>query len=182
MENENVAEYILSEKDWVKKMEIIYYLQRKTDIFFDNTVLFKTFLAKLFIEKAQIKDVDENTLVTACLLCNCKKNNNPQDLSKVTSYAQEGARYLKTLGFDEKFCNICEGVNRYNNLEIRENESDILELVDSFGGMLMDRPERLGYKANEAIVLLEFRNFKDKDNKYLKRFIDFINTMEEVTV
>ena len=27
---ETFAEYILSEKDWIKKMEIMYYLKKKT--------------------------------------------------------------------------------------------------------------------------------------------------------
>ena len=33
---ETFADYILSEKDWIKKMEIVYYLQKRTGIFFDN--------------------------------------------------------------------------------------------------------------------------------------------------
>ena len=31
---ETFADYILSEKDWIKKMEIMHYLQLKTGIFF----------------------------------------------------------------------------------------------------------------------------------------------------
>ena len=45
---ESFASYILSEKDWIRKMEIMYYLERKTNIFFDKSVVFKTELAKLF--------------------------------------------------------------------------------------------------------------------------------------
>ncbi len=50
--------------------------------------------------------------------------------------------YLRNLGFDERFCRICEQVNRYSGLEPREPEADILELIDQFGGMLLDRPEK----------------------------------------
>ena len=41
------AEYILEEKDFTKKMEIMFYLQKKAKIFFDKSVMFKTELAKL---------------------------------------------------------------------------------------------------------------------------------------
>ena len=37
---ETFADYILSEKDWIKKMEIMHYLQLKTGIFFDKSVIF----------------------------------------------------------------------------------------------------------------------------------------------
>ena len=79
---ETFADYILSEKDWIKKMEITYYLQKKTGVFFNNSVIFKTLIAKLFLERAKL-DLDENLIITACLLCNCKKSDNPQDLSKI---------------------------------------------------------------------------------------------------
>ena len=45
--------------------------------------------------------------------------------------------------------------------------------------MLLDRPERIGFKPDEALVLLQFRNLKDKDNKYLEIFIDFVNYMNK---
>lgn len=178
---ETFAEYILSEKDWVRKMEIMFYLEKKARIFFDKSVVLKTELAKLFIEKMKI-DVDENLVITACLLCNCKKQNNFNDLEKIKSYAKEGAQYLKTLGFSDRFCKICEEVNRYSDSYPREKESDILELVDQFGGMLLDRPERIGFKADEALVLLEHRNLKGKENIYLEKFKKFINEVQEVYV
>lgn len=178
---ETFASYILSEKDWIRKMEIMYYLEKKTDIFFDKSVVFKTELAKLFIEKMKI-DVDVNLVITACLLCNCKKPKEFSDLDKVKSYAKDGAEYLKQLGFSDRFCKICEQVNRYSEREPREKESDILELVDQYGGMLLDRPERIGFKPDEALVLLEFRNLKDKYNMYLEQFKQFVYEMQEVYV
>lgn len=178
---ETFAEYILKEQDWVRKMEIMFYLEKKARIFFDKSVVLKTELAKLFIDTMKI-DVDENLVITACLLCNCKKPTDFSDLNKVKSYAKEGADYLSTLGFSKRFCKICEEVNRYSGSNPREKESDILELVDQFGGMLLDRPERIGFKPDEALVLLEHRNLKEKENRYLEKFKEFVNKMQEVYV
>lgn len=98
------------------------------------------------------------------------------------SYAKDGAQYLETLGFDKRFCKICEEVNRYSGSEPREKESDILELVDNFGGMLLNRPERRGFPVDEALVLLEFRNMKGKENRYLEKFKEFVVVTEEIAV
>lgn len=64
------------------------------------------------------------------------------------------------MGFSDRFCRICEGVNRYTINENREKESDILELVDQFGGMLLDRPERIAFKVDEALVFIRIQKFK----------------------
>lgn len=178
---ETFADYMLSEKDWIKKMEIMHYLKKKTGIFFDKSVIFKAMLMKLFLDNANL-GLDENILMTACLLCNCKKSNSAQELEKIRSYAKEGAEYLSELGFSDRFCKICEEVNRYSGSSPREKESDILELIDQFGGMLLDRPERIAFKVDEALVLLEYRNLKDKDNCYLEEFKQFVNEMQEVLV
>ena len=63
-----------------------------------------------------------------------------------------------------------------------EKESDILELVDQFGGMLLHRPERMGFAVDEALCLLEYRNLKDKDNRYLEQFKEFVTEMEEIKI
>ena len=181
MDKETFADYILSEKDWIKKMEIMYYLSKRINIFFDKSVVFKTELLKLFLDNTNL-GLDENMLITASLLCNCKKVDNFSDMSKVKTYAKEGAEYLQTLGFDKKFCKICEQINRYSGSAPREPEADVLELVDQFGGMLLDRPERVGFKVDEALVLLEFRNLKGKENRYLEVFKDFVNRMEGIKV
>ena len=174
-------EYILSEEDFDKKIEIAYYLQKKTGIFLDNSVLFKTAIAKLFLETMDI-DVDKNLVITACLLYACKKIDDFQDIEKVKSYAKESADYLKKLGFSDRFCKICEQHNRYSGTLRREKEADILELVDQFGGMMLDRPERKGFPADEALVLLEHRNLKGLTNRYLSEFKDFINIIKEIPV
>ena len=177
----NFAEYILAEKDWIKKMEIVYYLQKRTGIFYDNSVVFKTLLTKLFIDRTDL-GIDKNEVLTASLLWSCKKELTSNDISKIQSFAKEGAECLSTLGFSEKFCRICEGVNRYSGITPREKESDILELTDQFGGMLLSRPERIAFKPDEALVLLEYRNLKYKDNRYLEEFKNFVTNMEEVKI
>lgn len=182
MESQTFAEYILSEKDWIRKMEIMYYLNKRGNIFFDNSVVFKTELLKLFLDNTPNLNFDNNMLITACLLCNCKKIDNFTDMNKVRTYAKDGAEYLQTLGFDRRFCRICEQINRYSGSEPREPEADVLELIDQFGGMLLDRPERIGMKVDEALVLLEYRNLKGKDNRYLQVFKDFVNRMEAIKI
>lgn len=181
MNSQTFADYILSEHDWIKKMEIMYYLNKRGNIFFDNSVVFKTELLKLFLDNTDL-GFDENMLITASLLCNCKKVDNFSNMNRIKTYAKEGAEYLSTLGFDERFCKICEQINRYSNSEPREPEADVLELIDQFGGMLLDRPERIGFKVDEALVLLEFRNLKGKENRYLEVFKDFVNRMEAVKI
>lgn len=178
---ETFADYILNEEELASKMEIAYYLSKKTKIYFDKSVVFKLEIARLFLNYSKI-EVDKNLLLTACLLCNCKKVNNAQDINKIHTYAKEGAEYLGTLGFGKKFCKICEEVNRYSNSNPRERESDILELVDQFGGMLLDRPERIGFKPDEALVLLEHRNLKDEYNRYMSTFIEFVNFIEQIKI
>ena len=173
------ADYILEEEELDAKMEITYYLSKKAKVFFDKSVVFKTELARLFLNYSKI-DVDKNFVLTACLLCNCKKVDNAQDIEKIHSYAKEGAQYLREIGFGKRFCKICEEVNRYSNSNPRERESDILELVDQFGGMLLDRPERIGFKPDEALVLLEHRNLKEEYNRYLGTFIEFVNFLEKI--
>lgn len=170
---ETFADYILSETDFIKKLEIVYYLQKKKNIFFDNSVILKAEIARLFIETMKL-DVDKNLVLTACLLYACKKNKTAQNLEEIKRYAVDGAEYLETLGFSDRFCKICSEVNRYKGNEDREKESDILELADNFGGLVLDRPERKGYPIDEALNLIENRNLKGKNNIYLNKFIEFM--------
>ena len=46
---ENFAEYILNEEDLAAKMEIAYYLSKKKKILFDKSVIFKTEIARMFL-------------------------------------------------------------------------------------------------------------------------------------
>ncbi len=174
---ETFADYILNEKDYIKKLEIVYYLQKKTGIFFDNSVVLKSELARIFIQQMNI-DIDENLVVTACLLYACKKNIISYNIEKIQRYALDGAEYLATLGFSPRFCKICTEVNRYVNSKNREKESDILELVDNFGGLVLDRPERKGFPIDEAMNLIENRNLRGFNNIYLNDFKKFIYLRE----
>ena len=180
--------YIMDkDKDLYTKMDIIRrlknILQDKKDefLFFDKSVVFKTEIARMFIDYMNI-DVDRAYVLTACLLCNCKKVDNAQILGKVKSFAKEGADYLMNIGFEPRFCKMCEGVNRYSGLKNREPESDLLEVVDHFGGMLLDRPERAGFTPEEAIVQMERDNFKNIDNKYLSQFHSFVDKMQNIMI
>ena len=182
---ETFADYLLKETDLVNKMDILNRLQRLLKerkgitIYFNNTVIFKTEIARMFIDYSNL-DVDRNLVLTACLLCNCKKIDGPQSLESLHSYAKNGADFLATLGFDKRFCKICEEVNRYSGSEPREPESDILELVDNFGGMLLDRPERAGYTPEKALIQLEESNLRGKENIYLEQFKQFVRLVQEV--
>ncbi len=184
---ETFADYLLKETDLVNKMDILNRLQRLLKerkgitIYFNNTVIFKTEIARMFIDYSNL-DVDRNLVLTACLLCNCKKIDGPQSLESLHSYAKNGADFLESLGFDKRFCKICEEVNRYSGSEPREPESDILELVDNFGGMLLDRPERVGYSPEKALIQLEESNLRGKENIYLEQFKTFVEQMQEVEV
>ena len=178
---EDFATYILDEKNVAEKMIIAYYLSKKSGIFFDKSIVLKTEIAKLFIEYMKI-NVDENEVLTAMLLCNCKKVENAQKIGKLETYAQEGAEYLSTLGFGKHFCKMCEEVNRYSQSDPREKESDILEVVDQFTGLILNRVERDAYTPEEALVVLRERNLKYTNNRYLELFETFVKEMEKITI
>ena len=182
---ETFADYLLNEKELINKMDILHRLQRMLrekkgiNIFFNNTVIFKTEIARMFLKYTDVgKELDENLVLTACLLCNCKKIDGPQSLESLHSYAKNGADFLSTLGFDKRFCKICEEVNRYSGSEPREPESDVLELVDNFGGMLLDRPERAGYSPEKAIMQMELETFRNKENRYFEQFKQFVGLVK----
>ena len=178
---DDFATYILEEKDVAQKMVIVYYLSKNEGIYFDKSIVLKTTIAKLFIEYMNI-DVDENLILTAMLLCNCKKVENAQKIGKLETYAKEGAEYLASLGFDKRFCKICEEVNRYTKSIPREKESDILELVDQFTGLVLRRVERDGYTPTDALIVLRERNLKYQENKYLDQFEEFVRELENIYI
>lgn len=186
---ETFADYILKEPNLINKIDILNRLQRLLKekrgitIFFNNTIIFKAEIARMFLEYTDVgKEVDKNLVLTACLLCNCKKIDGPQSLESLHSYAKKGAEFLASLGFDERFCRICEQVNRYSGSEPREPESDIIELVDNFGGMLLDRPERAGFTPEKAIIQLQEEKFRKDKNIYFEEFKKFVAQMQEVEV
>ena len=178
---EDFATYILEEKDLAQKMIIAYHLSKKTGVFFDKSIVLKAEITKLFIEYMEI-DVDENEVLTAMLLCNCKKVENAQKIGKLETFAKEGAEYLYSLGFSKRFCKICEELNRYSGSSPREKESDILEVVDQFAGLILNRVEREAFQPTEALVVLRDRNLKYTDNRYLNQFEVFVKELENITI
>lgn len=178
---EDFASYILNETNLPDKMIIAYYLSRKSGIYFDKAIVLKAEITKLFIRFMAL-DVDENEVVTAMLLCNCKKVENAQKIGKLETYAKDGAEYLSTLGFSKHFCKICEEVNRYSQSTPRDKAGDILELVDQFTGLILNRIEREAFTTEEALVILKERNLKHFDNRYIDVFETFIKELDKITI
>ena len=77
---------------------------------------------------------------------------------------------------------MCEEVNRYSKSEPREKESDILEVVDQFTGLILNRVERDAFTTEEALVVLEERNLKYTDNRYLELFKEFVKELDGITI
>ncbi len=177
------ANCILNEPDFIKKIDIVNLLKKKQNIYFNTSVILKAELAREFIDTMKL-DVDRNLVLTACLMYNCLKIDSKDELERLKKSKKEYETFLLSLGFDEKFCRICEQHSRIGNDKnvIREKESDILEIVDQYGGLIMHRSDRLAYTVSDALDILVNRNMKDKENQYLDTFIKFVNIMEEIKV
>ena len=176
-----IEDYILNEENYLKKLENVYYLKKVEGIFFDNSVVLKTELARMFIETMNL-DVDKNLVLTSCLLNACKKNRYEADKAQNYYYVKEGEEYLEKIGFSDKICKICSNMSREQVNEERPKECDIIELVDNFGGLVLNREDRMGYSIDEALNLLVNRNLKNKNNIYLDKFKEFINIEEGVKI
>ena len=48
--------------------------------------------------------------------------------------------------------------------------------------MLIDRPERVGFQPDEALVLLEHRNLKSEYNKFLEVFREFVEQISKIQI
>lgn len=177
-----VGKYILSEKKLLKKIEYIYYLKNKKDLFFDNSVLFKLKLADMFIDSLCI-NIDKNTVLTACLVYSLNKINTVGEKERIKNKKYEDYIFLQSLGFNKRFCKICLEYNRVSESSkyVREKEGDILELVENFGGMLLHREDRLAYSVKEAIDLLENKILAKNQNQFLEEFKLFVDVMESAS-
>ena len=91
MEEESFASYILSQTDWGKKLEIMFYLKKKTNIYYNNAVIFKTLISKMFTEYLNDKNpemnLDTNLIITARLLCDCCKEEDTTDQNVIQNYS-----------------------------------------------------------------------------------------------
>jgi len=177
------AEYILSENDFIKKIDIMTYLKKKQNIFFNTSVIMKAELAREFMDTMKI-DVDKSLVLTACLMCDCLKIDSPEELVRLQKSQAEYRNYLRSLGFNDRFCKICAEHSRVgqNPNVPREKESDILELADQFGGLIMHRSDRIAYTVPEALEILVNKNMKDVNNIYLGQFQEFVDIMEGMEV
>ena len=178
MYNDSFADMMLNERKLTEKMKILLYFKKKHNCFFDNTVIFKTEICRMFLEHSK-PDVDNNLVLTACLLYACKKSVISFTEEKRRTYLRKGAEYLEELGFDKKFCRICEQANRIANITPRDKEGDILELIDNFG-MLLDRDDRRAFNPTEALFVLENENLKGLENVYLQDFKEFVMEFENL--
>lgn len=179
------AESILAEKDLVKKAAIICRYQKSTiDVFFDTTSILKAEMARLFIERANLNQINKDCVMTACLVYAFKRTNSPKEIERIKREKEEDKKFLRSLGFDETFCKICSEYSRYNEPAdyIREKEGDILELIDKFVGLIMHREDRLAFPVSDALELLDTKLLDNIDNSYKTQFIHFIQSLEEIEV
>lgn len=176
-----IEDYILDEQDYLKKLENVYYFKKVEGINFDNSVIFKTELARMFIEKMNI-DVDKNLAITACLLYSCKKEKNETDKIQEFYYVKDSQEYLEKIGFSDKVCNVFKFMCLDNKKIERPKECDVIELVDNFGDLVLNREDRMGYSVDEALNLLVNRKFKNKENMLLKKFEEFVKMEEGVNI
>lgn len=178
---QKIARYIYAQKNLMKKIEMVYYLKKIQNLFFDNSVIFKAELARMFIDSMCL-DVDKNLVLTSILVYSLKKVNSPQEKSRILTEKERDKEYLMKIGFTEEFCRIAMEYNRVNEPKgyVRSKEGDVLELIENFGGMLLHREDRLGFSPKEAIEILENTRFKDNKNVFFEDFKMFIDVFEAV--
>lgn len=179
------AKSILDEKELIKKVEVVCRYQKSTiDVFFDTTSILKAELARLLIDQMNIEGVDKNKVITSCLVYAFKRTNSPMEIERIKKEKEEDKKFLKSLGFDERFCKICGEYNRYNEDETyeREKEGDILELIDKFVGLIMHREDRLAFPIDEAIEILDRKLLDGIDNRYENKLIQFVGWLEGIEV
>lgn len=179
------ATSILSEKELIKKVEIVCRYQKSTiDVFFDTTSVLKAEIARLFIDQMNIDRINKDNVITACLVYAFRRTNSPMEIERIKHEKDADKEFLKSLGFDEEFCKICSEYNRYNETSDyeRTNEGDIIELIDKFVGLIMHREDRPAFPVNEALDILNSKILDGIDNKYKNKFNKFINNLEEIEV
>lgn len=179
------AQSVLEEKELIKKVEIVRRYQQSTiKVFFDTTAVLKAELARLFLEQMNIDSVNSNKIITACLVYAFKRTNLPMEKERMKREKEEDKKFLQSLGFDDAFCKICGEYNRYNEPENyeRENEGDVLELMDKFVGLIMHREDRLAFPVEEAVDVLQTKILAGMDNRYLNQFLQFVEKLEQIQV
>lgn len=179
------AESIFAEKELIKKVEVVRRYQKATiDAFFDITSVLKAEIARLFMERANLETINQDEVMTACLVYAFKRTNSPKEIERIKKEKEEDKEFLRSLGFHENFCKICGEYNRYNESEDyeREKEGDILELIDKFVGLIMHREDRLAFPVSEALDLLDTKLLAGIENRYKNKFISFVHALEDIEV
>lgn len=179
------AKIILEEKDFLKKIDLVAFLAKKDNNFFDTSVIYRGEITKLFLNKMNLEGIDQNEVITASLIYTCKKIDSAQEIDRIKNERNKDFDYLSSLGFSDRFCKMCIEHSRYNQPEenyIREPEGDILEIVENYVGLTMHREDRMAFPIDEALDLIEHKNLQGKDNKYLEDFKDFVKIMEEIKI
>lgn len=176
---EQLNTYFLNEKDFTKKIEKVFYFAKKKNLFFDKSTIMKAELIRMFINMMNL-DVDENEMITASLIYSLNRIDGPQEINRIKEEIYKDRDFIKRLGFSEKFTKYCTGYSRIIDEEKREKESDILELIDQFGGLILHRENRLAYNIEDAIDILTNKNLYNKENKFLEDFIFFVDVMENI--
>ena len=116
----------------------------------------------MFIESMEI-EVDVSIVSSACLV------------KALMSDVNDNSKLLESLGFEKRFIKICKETYERRDGEEREKESDILELADRMGDLMMDNEIRPGYSITAALYILKKKLLKDSGNIYLEEFDEFIN-------
>lgn len=176
------SEYILGEPNFIRKVEIAHVMQRKQNtLFFNNSVVLKAEIAREFVDIMRL-DVDKNEIVTACLVYSFLKIDSPDEPERAVEEAKTDREFLESLGFSKEFCQLCTEYNRVLKYdEERIKESDILEIVDQFGAMLVNRQDRLAYSVEEALFMTQ-QNLREVKNQYINLFSQFVSVMEDLKV
>lgn len=171
-----IADEILKEKELIKKCELLYYFKKREDIFFDNSVILKAEILRIFLEEKKYKGIDISEMLTLCLIYSVKKINSPQEKLRMKLNKKENIEYIKSLGFSERFA---KNATNYKEPEqdeedTRSNYSKLLDIIDQFGGLILHREDRIAFPVEEALDIIEKKNLADSKNKYLYDFVEFI--------
>ena len=95
---QKIARFIYGQKSFMRKVEMVYYLKKLNNLFFDNSVIFKAELARMFIDSMCL-DVDKNLVVTSVLVYSLKKVNSPQERSRILTEKQRDKEFLQLFSF-----------------------------------------------------------------------------------
>ena len=77
---ETFADYLLNEKDLINKMDILHRLQRmlrekkEINIFFNNSVIFKTEIARMFLKHTDVNDINTKNINNKQVIFNDQDN------------------------------------------------------------------------------------------------------------